>query len=114
MIQRFLGKNIRVMGRTVMDGGMLWLLSSLSEAGFRVSGATFLRLVLRADHTVDNETMQHLTPRYMIRLDGEEKCVSRMTGERECVPVFSEERHHACADIFINKLSMLIQNILIG
>ena len=32
-----IGKHtVRVRGRTAEDGGMLWLASSLSEAGFRV------------------------------------------------------------------------------
>ena len=46
MIQSYNGAKIRIMGRTVVDGGMLWLCSPLSEAGFRVTGATEVKLVI--------------------------------------------------------------------
>ena len=47
MIQQIGRFPVRVLGRTVTDGGMLWMLSSLSEAGFRIAGARRLEMVLQ-------------------------------------------------------------------
>ena len=49
MRQQIAGKTVRVLGRTAEDGGMLWLMSSLSEAGFTVNGAAEVKLALKAD-----------------------------------------------------------------
>ena len=62
MIQSFHGNQIKIQGRTVQDGGMLWLCSPLSEAGFRVKGATSVKLVLRADDTVSDPERYGIRP----------------------------------------------------
>ena len=46
---------VKVMGRCPEDGGCLWLTFPLSEVSFQVSGASFLRLRLRGDHTERKE-----------------------------------------------------------
>ena len=108
MIQQFQGNEIRVMGRTVEDGGALWLASSLSEVGFSLSGATYLRLILWADDTVTNEEWQHLPPRYMIRVNGQEVRNVRMAEKKETIPV------DICgnAEIRLIKLSECTQSLM--
>ena len=67
MIQQIGRYSVRILGRTVMDGGMLWMLSSLSEAGFRVSYAKHLKVVLRADDTpLDNSPETHTAIPYFV------------------------------------------------
>ena len=91
MIQEFQGRTIRVMGRTVVDGNMLWMASSLSEAGFSVTGATTLTLRLCADATVNDPAARDITPRYAVYLDGEKIRDARMTREEETITVFRSE-----------------------
>ena len=78
MIQQIGRYPVRVLGRTVMDGGMLWMLSSLSEAGFRVTGARHLEMVLRSDDTTSDAARAHLTPRYAVLVDGDTVMDHRM------------------------------------
>ena len=111
MRQEFQGHEIRVMGRTVMDGGMLWLASSLSEAGFRVTGAGYLRLVIRADDTVTDPDRKHITPRYAVRLNGKEVCNARMEQETETVDVFQTEIPED-AEVRLIKLSECTQSLM--
>ena len=60
MIQDIGRYTVRVRGRYTMDGGMLWMASSLSEIGFRVSEAKILQVMLQADDTVsDPEPDEH-------------------------------------------------------
>ena len=111
MIQEFQGRTIRVMGRTVVDGNMLWMASSLSEAGFSVTGATTLTLRLRADATVNDPAARDITPRYAVYLDGEKIRDARMTREEETVTVFRSETPRN-AEIRLKKLSECTQSLL--
>ena len=111
MKQIFQGNEIRVMGRTVMDGGVLWLVSSLSEAGFTVSGATYLTFALWADDSVTDPALAHLPPRYMIRLDGKEIRNVRMTEKTETVPVFRTDSPRD-AEVRLIKLSECTQSLM--
>lgn len=111
MIQHFQGKEIRVMGRTVMDGGMLWLASSLSEAGFAVTVATELALVLRGDWTAENPACRDITPRYAVYLDGEKIRDARMEREEETVTVFLGKTPRN-AEVRLKKLSECTQSMM--
>ena len=111
MIWAFQGNEIRVMGRTMEDGGALWMASSLSEAGFSVSGATYLRLCIRADDSVTDETRQHLTPRYMIRVNGEEGRNAWMKKTEETIPVQLPDAS-GNAEIRLIKLSECTQSLM--
>ena len=111
MIQSFNNMKIRVMGRTVMDGGMLWLASSLSEAGFKVSGATELTLVLRADDTVSDPACGQIRPRYAVRLDGEKVRDTCMAENEETVTVFRGEAPRD-AEVRLIKLSECTQSLM--
>ena len=111
MRQAFQGAELRVMGRTVLDGGMLWLASSLSEAGFAVRGATGLTLVLRADDTAENPECEHLRPRYEVRLDGETVRDARMAAREETVRVFGRETPRD-AEVRLIKLSECTQSLM--
>ena len=111
MIQKFQGNDIRVMGRTVTDGEMLWLASSLSEAGFAVHGAKELTLALRADDTVSDPLRKHLAPRYAVRLNGEKVRDDCMAAEEETVTVFRSETPRD-AEVRLIKLSECTQSLM--
>lgn len=107
-----IGKHtIRVRGRTAEDGGMLWLASSLSEAGFRVCGAKHLTVTLQADDTVSDPERRHLTPRYEILVDGDPVIGGCMRESREELTVF-ESSDPWYAEIRIRKLSECTQSLL--
>ncbi len=112
MIQSFQGNQIKIQGRTVQDGGMLWLCSPLSEAGFRVKGATSVKLVLRADDTVSDPERYGIRPKYIVRLDGEAvrpgTCMER---EEETVTVFDGSAPKD-AEVRLIKLSECTQSLM--
>ena len=83
MIQQIGKYTVRVRGRTVRDGGMLWLASSLSEAGFRVTGAKHVKVVLQADNTPLSKETEILRPRYDVLVDGDEVTGGRMDEEKK-------------------------------
>ena len=73
MIQDIGRYTVRVRGRYTMDGGMLWMASSLSEIGFRVSEAKILQVMLQikqirlskestTTYTLDRSTDMHGNP----------------------------------------------------
>ena len=103
--------SIRVRGRTVRDGGMLWLCSSLSEAGFRVTGAKHLKVVLQADDSVLNPARGNQTPRYEVLVDGDTVIDARMSETEETITVFDSGKPWG-AEIRIRKLSECSQSIL--
>ena len=111
MIQEFQECEIRVMGRTVTDGGMLWLASSLSEAGFMVRGAKELALVLQADDTVSHPECENIRPRYAVRLDGEKIADACMAAREETVTVFRNEGPRD-AEVRLVKLSECTQSLM--
>ncbi len=111
MRQIFQGYEIRVMGRTVMDGDMLWLISSLSEAGLSVRGAKELTLVLQADNTVSDPACYHIRPRYAVRLDGEKIRDACMAERTETVTVFRGETPRD-AEVRLIKLSECTQSLM--
>ena len=111
MRQRFDGAEIRVMGRTVTDGGMLWLVSSLSEAGFTVRGATELTLTLRGDETAVDPARQDIAPRYAVYLDREKIRDACMAQEEETVTVFRDEMPRD-AEVRLKKLSECTQSLI--
>ena len=103
--------SVRVRGRTVRDGGMLWLCSSLSEAGFRVTGAKHLKVVLQADDSVLNPARGNQTPRYEVLVDGDTVIDARMSETEETITVFDSGKPWG-AEIRIRKLSECSQSIL--
>ena len=111
MIQDIGRYTVRVRGRTVVDGGMLWLVSSLSEAGFRVSGAKHLDVVLRADSTPLDPAGSHLYPRYDVLVDGDAVTGGRLDEQERTVMVFDSQKPWG-ADIRIRKLSEGTQSLM--
>ena len=104
-------RKLKRMGRTLMDGDMLWLCSSLSEVGFSVAGATYVRLRLRADDTVRKKETEHRKPRFAIRLDGQKILDARMENTEETVTVFeSPEKRDAAVRLI--KLSECTQSLM--
>lgn len=111
MIQQIGRHSVRVRGRTVSDGGMLWMVSSLSEAGFKVTGAKRLELVLQADNTVMDPGRAVQTPRFAVMVDGDVVTDRRMQEERETVTVFDSGKPWG-AEIRFRKLSECTQSLL--
>ena len=102
---------VKRLGHVVDDGEALWLLSSAAEAGFRVTGAAQVKLVLGADDTVLNPETETLLPRFAVRMDGEKILDARMTGKEETVTVFDgEEKRNA--EIRLIKLSECTQSLM--
>ena len=111
-MQGRIGKyHVRVRGRTVADGGMLWLCSSLSEAGFRVTGAKKLEVVLRADDTPLRPDCGHRLPRYDVLVDGERVTGGRMEQQEITVTVFESGQPWG-AEVRIRKLSECTQSLM--
>ena len=69
---------VKRLGHVVDDGEALWLLSSAAEIGFRVKGATQVKLVLGSDDTVLDPAAETVRPRFAVRLDGEKILDRRM------------------------------------
>ena len=111
MIQDIGRYTVRVFGRTVMDGGMLWLLSSLSGIGFRITGARRLEIVLESDDTTADPVRMHLTPRFAVLVDGDIVTDRCMKEREETVAVF-ESGNPWGAEIRFRKLSECTQSIL--
>ena len=111
MIQNIGRHTVRVLGRTVMDGGMLWMLSSLSEAGFRITGARRLEMVLESDDTTADPARKHLTPRFAVLVDGDIVIDRCMKEREETVTVFDSGTPWG-AEIRFRKLSECTQSIL--
>ncbi len=102
---------VKVLGRTVEDGGMLWMVSSLSEIGLKVSEARYLRLVLQADDSVGDSARGTQTPRFGVRVDGDLVVDRRMEEREETVSVF-ESRTPWGAEVHFQKLSEGTQSLL--
>ena len=102
---------IKLTGHIVEDGGLLWLLSSGAETGFRVTGAMKLQLKLRADDTVQDPETEPLLPRFEVRLDGEKVLDSRLTERETAVTVF-EGTGKRDAEVRLIKLSECTQSLM--
>ncbi len=111
MIQQIGKHTVRVRGRTVSDGGMLWLASSLSEAGFRVTGAKNVQVILRADDTPLHKECESVLPRYDVLVDGDEVLCGRMDEQEKTVIVFESSRPWS-TEVRIRKLSECTQSLL--
>ena len=111
MIQNIGRHTVRVFGRTVTDGGMLWLLSSLSGIGFRITGARRLEIVLESDDTTADPVRMHLTPRFAVLVDGDIVTDRCMKEREETVTVFDSGKPWG-AEIRFRKLSECTQSIL--
>ncbi len=111
MIQQIGKHTVRVRGRTVEDGGMLWMSTSLSEVGFRVSGAKKLEIVLQSDDSTTDALRAFQTPRYSVLVDGDPVIDRRMQEAEETVTVF-ESNVPWGAEIRFRKLSECTQSIL--
>ena len=111
MIQDIGRYTVRVFGRTVTDGGMLWLLSSLSGIGFRITGARRLEIVLESDDTTADPARMHLTPRFAVLVDGD-TVIDRCMKEREETVAVFESGNPWGAEIRFRKLSECTQSIL--
>ena len=101
----------KLMGHTVQEDGKIWLLSSAAEVGFRVTGATKLRLKLEADDTVQDPATEPLRPRFEVRLDGRKVLDIRMMSGETTVTVFEGEEKRD-AEIRLIKLSECTQSLL--
>ena len=111
MIREIAGNTVRVFGRVAEDGGMLWLMSSLSEIGFAVEGAAEVKLALKADDTVSDPMRRDLRPRYAVHVDGERVLDARMAEDGETVTVLRDEargKHTVC----LVKLSECTQSLM--
>ena len=102
---------IKLLGHIVRDGENLWMLSSASEAGFRVKGGSGLYLKLLADDTVNDPGTEPLLPRFEVRVNGESVLNTRLTGKETTVTVFDggEKRD---AEIRLIKLSECTQSLM--
>ena len=79
---------LKLLGHIVDDGEGLWMISSAAEIGFRVTGATRVKLELLADDTVLDPEKEAYLPRFEIRLNGERIIDTRLTAKEEAVTVF--------------------------
>ena len=111
MIREIAGNTVRVFGRVAEDGGMLWLMSSLSEIGFEVTGAAEVQLALKADDTVSDPMRRDLRPRYAVHVDGERVLDTRMAEDEETVTVLKDK---ACGKhtVRLVKLSECTQSLM--
>ena len=102
---------VKQLGHIVDDGEGLWMISSAAEIGFRVTGATRVKLELLADDTVLDPEKEPYLPRYEIRLDGKKIIDARMTAKEEAVTVFdgAEARE---AEIRLIKLNESTSNLI--
>lgn len=102
---------IKTTGHTVDNGDQVWLISSAAEASFRVTGARYVLLKLRADDSVlDPEKEMHL-PRFEIRLNGKKILDARLAEKDETVTVF-EGIEKKNADIRLIKLSECTSSLM--
>ena len=102
---------LKIMGHTVREDGKIWMLSSAAEIGFRVTGATRLRLKLEADDTVQDPALEPLRPRFEIRLDGRRTLDMRMMSGKTSVTVF-EGKEKRDAEVRLIKLSECTQSLM--
>lgn len=102
---------MKLLGHIVPDGGMLWMVSSGAEIGFRVAGATRLQLELRADDTVLHPDMEHMLPRFAVRTDGGKTLDARLTERDTAVTVFGGGTPRD-AEIRLIKLSEASQSVM--
>ena len=102
---------VKRLGHVVDDGEQLWLLSSAAEIGFRVTGATQVKLVLGADDTVLDPAAETVRPRFAVRLDGEKILDRRMAEKEETVTVFAGEAKRD-AEVRLIKLSECTQSLM--
>ena len=111
MICRIVRYDVRVRGRTVEDGGMLWMCSSLSEIGFRVTGAKRVEMTLWSDDTTTDSSRAHLTPRYAVLVDGDIVMDHCMREPEETIVVFDSGTPWG-AEVRFRKLSECTQSLL--
>ena len=102
---------VRKLGHIVEDGGMLWMISSGAEIGFRVKGAKRLCLKLRGDDTVLHPAEEFMRPRFAVRLDGNKAVDARLNAAEALVTVF-EEDHPRDAEVRLIKLSEGTQSLM--
>ena len=102
---------IKTLGHIVDDGEGLWMISSAAEIGFRITGATKVKLELLADDTVLDPGKEPYLPRFAIRLDGKKVVDARLTAKEETVTVFdgAEARD---AEIRLIKLNESTSNLM--
>ena len=105
-------ERVKILGRCAYEGGWLWMTFSLSEVGFRVKGATYLRLRLRGDWSTDRpEEADRVLARYAVYLNGE-KIRDRRMDRRETVETVLENWDGSEAEIRLVKLSECTQSIM--
>ena len=102
---------MKFLGHMVDDGEQVWLLSSAAEAGFRVTGATWLAVTLRADDTVTDPGKETQLPRFEVLLDGEKVLDRRLTVREETVTVFTGTEPRD-AEVRLIKLSECTQSLM--
>ena len=102
---------VKRLGHIVPDAGMLWMISSGAEIGFRVTGARRVSLRLRADDTVCREETEHRKPRFAVYVDGKKILDARMSAEDATVTVFESEDPRD-AEVRLVKLSEGTQSLM--
>ncbi len=100
---------VRITGRCLEDGGVLWLTFSLCEAAFHLSGASFLRLHLTGDDPAGDPDRLNIAPRFGVDVNGIRVLDSRLEEPDRIlsVPLPGPE-----TDIRLVKLSECTQSIL--
>lgn len=111
MIQPVGRYSVRVLGRTVQDGGMLWMVSSLSEIGFRIGGARYLKMTLRSDDSVKDPARENQRPRYAVLVETDVVMDHRMEQEEETITVFESSTPWG-TEVRFRKLSECTQSLL--
>ena len=111
MIQPVGRYSVRVLGRTVQDGGMLWMVSSLSEIGFRIGGARYLKMTLRSDDSVKDPARENQRPRYAVLVETDVVMDHRMKQEEETITVFESSTPWG-TEVRFRKLSECTQSLL--
>lgn len=109
---RMIGRyEVKVLGRTVEDGGALWLVSSLSGIGFRVRDARYLKMKLLADDSVSDPARAHQTPRWCAMVEDDVVLDRRMEKREETIDVF-DSRIPWSTEVRLRKLSEGTQSLM--
>ena len=115
--------NLRITGRCLSDGGVLWLTFSLCEVAFTLTGASFLRLRLRqadpqnpaAVRALVSTARQKTAPRFAVDVGGARVLDTRLSQAEQVfdlpLPSGTQENDSAVC-VRLRKLSECTQSIL--
>ena len=102
---------MRITGRCVEDGGILWLTFPLCEVAFEVQNATFLRICLVGEDRRGDPDRIRVAPRFAVDVNGQRVLDERLTEERKTCSVFEGPRRERTL-VRLVKLSECTQSIL--